>query len=238
MKFGLLKSKIEKCLIESYKKDSFKKNMFIFKELVLENKNISKIFYLYDELSSNKNMDNTVANEFINESIVVYENTANKIKPNDLKEIELWIGNIKSTNNYEHIDELFSNSVLTLENKIKSKKIIIESLTKTPITLQGSFSVPVKTLVETANKTVKKYVDSLDEDSKKSLLKILSEDENKLQLKYEVIKESVMEKLEDLKIGEKDKEVIEKIGQTLNKLQKESFDRITYFKLQELHKNL
>ena len=238
MKFGLLKSKIEKCLIESYKKDSFKKNMFIFKELVLENKNISKIFYLYDELSSNKNMDNTVANDFINESIVVYENTVNKIKPNDLKEIELWIGNIKSTNNYEHIDELFSNSVLTLENKIKSKKIIIESLTKTPITLQGSFSVPVKTLVETANKTVKKYVDSLDEDSKKSLLKILSEDENKLQLKYEVIKESVMEKLEDLKIGEKDKEVIVKIDQTLNKLQKESFDRITYFKLQELHKNL
>ena len=238
MKFGLLKSKIEKCLIESYKKDSFKKNMFIFKELVLENKNISKIFYLYDELSSNKNMDNTVANDFINESIVVYENTVNKIKPNDLKEIELWIGNIKSTNNYEHIDELFSNSVLTLENKIKSKKIIIESLTKTPITLQGSFSVPVKTLVETANKTVKKYVDSLDEDSKKSLLKILSEDENKLQLKYEVIKESVMEKLDGLKTNEKDKEVIEKIDQTLNKLQKESFDRITYFKLQELHKNL
>jgi len=212
--------------------------MFIFKELVLENKNISKIFYLYDELSSNKNMDNTVANEFINESIVVYENTVNKIKPNDLKEIELWIGNIKSTNNYEHIDELFSNSVLTLENKIKSKKIIIESLTKTPITLQGSFSVPVKTLVETANKTVKKYVDSLDEDSKKSLIKILSEDENKLQLKYDVIKESVMEKLEDLKTAEKDKEVIEKIDQTLSKLQKESFDRITYFKLQELHKNL
>ena len=50
MKFGLLKSKIEKCLIESYKKDSFKKNMFIFKELVLENKNIGKLFYLYNEL--------------------------------------------------------------------------------------------------------------------------------------------------------------------------------------------
>ena len=44
MKFGLIKSKIEKNLSESYKnKDLFKVNMSVFNELVLGDKNIKKI---------------------------------------------------------------------------------------------------------------------------------------------------------------------------------------------------
>ncbi len=238
MKFGLLKSKIEKCLIESYKKDSFKKNMFIFKELVLENKNISKLFYLYTELSSNKNLSDSNANEFINESTILYENTINKIKRNEFSELEMWVSHIEVDNKYEDIDNLFSNNVLTLEAKIKSKKTIIETLKSPVVVIEGSLSVPVKTLVESANKTVKNFIETLDENSKKSLLKILSEDENKLQIKYDVIKESVLEKLDELKLNESDQEVIEKINQTVDKIQKETFDRVTYFKLQELYKNL
>jgi hypothetical protein len=238
MKFGLLKSKIEKCLIESYKKNSFKTNMFIFKELVLEDKNISKLYYLYDELSTNKNLTEKTATEFINESIVLFENTVNKIDKNHLDEINLWVGHIKTNNNYETIDNLFSNNVLTLENKIKSKNAILESLIKFPTKIKGSFSIPVKTLVESANKTLKNYIDGLDEDSKKSLVKILSEDENKLEIKYEVIKEAVLEKLDELKSKETDKEVIEKITETTTKIKDENFDRLSYFKLQELHKNL
>jgi len=238
MKFGLLKSKIEKCLIESYKKNSFKTNMFIFKELVLEDKNISKLYYLYDELSTNKNLSQETAAEFINESITVFENTVNKIDKDDLTEINLWVGHIKTNNNYEDIDNLFSNSILTLEDKIKSKNVIVESLMKMPTKIKGSFSVPVKTLVESANKTLKNYIETLDEESKKSLVKILSEDENKLEIKYEVIKESVLEKLDELKSKETDKEVVEKINETTTKIKNESFDRLSYFKLQELHKNL
>jgi len=238
MKFGLLKSKIEKCLIESYKKNSFKTNMFIFKELVLEDKNISKLYYLYDELSTNKNLSQETAAEFINESITVFENAVNKIDKDDLTEINLWVGHIKTNNNYEDIDNLFSNSVLTLEDKIKSKNVIVESLMKMPTKIKGSFSVPVKTLVESANKTLKNYIETLDEESKKSLVKILSEDENKLEIKYEVIKESVLEKLDELKSKETDKEVVEKINETTTKIKNESFDRLSYFKLQELHKNL
>ncbi len=238
MKFGLLKSKIEKCLIESYKKNSFKTNMFIFKELVLEDKNISKLYYLYDELSTNKNLSQETAAEFINESITVFENAVNKIDKDDLTEINLWVGHIKTNNDYEDIDNLFSNSILTLEDKIKSKNVIVESLMKMPTKIKGSFSVPVKTLVESANKTLKNYIETLDEESKKSLVKILSEDENKLEIKYEVIKESVLEKLDELKSKETDKEVVEKINETTTKIKNESFDRLSYFKLQELHKNL
>ena len=132
MKFGLIKSKIEKLLTESYKKNSFKDTLFVFKELVLENKNISKLYYLYDELSSNKGLNESIASELINQSIVVYENTINKISKKNLEELNLWVGHIKSNNNYENLDNLFSTSVLTLENKIKSKKIILENLKNSP----------------------------------------------------------------------------------------------------------
>ena len=85
MKFGVLKSKIEKCLIESYNKNTLKDNIFIFNELVKNNKNISKIYYLYDELSSNKGLSESVANDFINGAITIYENALNKINKKDIK---------------------------------------------------------------------------------------------------------------------------------------------------------
>ena len=80
MKFGLLKSQIENMLIESYKNESMKNNMFIFNELVLKNKNISRVFYLYDELNSNKGLNESVAGEFVNQSVIVYENLINKMQ--------------------------------------------------------------------------------------------------------------------------------------------------------------
>ena len=54
--FGLLKTKIENVLLESYANDTFKNELKTFKKLVIENKNISKLFYLYDELSSPKSL--------------------------------------------------------------------------------------------------------------------------------------------------------------------------------------
>ena len=69
MKFGLIKSRIEKYLSESYKnKDLFKVNMSVFNELVLSDRNIKKLFYLYDELSTNKGLNENYANEFLNQS--------------------------------------------------------------------------------------------------------------------------------------------------------------------------
>jgi hypothetical protein len=81
MKFGLLKSKIENVLLESYKKNTFKEEMKIFKKLVIENKNISKLLFLYDELSSPKGLEESIASEFMLESIIRYENLINKIEP-------------------------------------------------------------------------------------------------------------------------------------------------------------
>ena len=161
MKFGELKSKIETCLTESYKNKNLKRDLFVFEELVLKNKNISQVFFLYDELSSNKGLSESVANEFINESITAYENLVNKITPNQIKELKAWVGHIKCENTYKNIDELFSSNVLTLENKIKSKKTILESLKNKAQEQKEVIEVPLNSMVNVANKTVEKYISSL-----------------------------------------------------------------------------
>lgn len=238
MKFGLLKSKIEKYLVESYKNKNFKDSMFVFNELILKNKNVSKLFYLYDDLSSNKSLSESIANEYINESIVIFENTINKISKKQMDEIQLWVGHLKTENKYSDIDNLFSSNLLTLENKLKSRKTILENLKKTTIKEDLFENVSLNTLVEVANKTVNNYINELDTSSKKRLLKVLSEDDSKLETKYEILKESVVEKLEDLKSTESESDVVSRIEETIQKVSNEKYDKISYFKLFELNKSL
>ena len=53
MTFGQIKSIIEQNLLESYKDEKrFKQAIREFKQNILENKTISKIYSLYDDLSS------------------------------------------------------------------------------------------------------------------------------------------------------------------------------------------
>jgi hypothetical protein len=238
MKFGLLKSKIEKYIIESYLNDDFKNTLFVFDELILKNKNVSKLFYLYDELSGKKSMNESVANDYINESIIIYENTINKISKKQLDEIKMWVGHVKTENQYNEIDNLFSSNILTLENKIQSRKIILENLKKSSQKEDLIENVSLNTLVEAANKTLNNFLSELNESSKKTLLKVLSEDESKLKGKYEILKETVVEKLEDLKLEEKESDVIKRIDETIQKVSIEEYNKISYFKLFELNKSI
>lgn len=236
--FGELKSKIETYLVESYKTNKLKDNLFVFEQLVLKNKNISKIFFLYDELSENKGLTESVANEFINESIIAYENLVNKIKPSSLKELKMWVGHIKCENKYSEIDNLFSSSVLTLENKIKSKRVIVEGLKKAKEVKKETIKVPLNTMVKIANRTVESYISSLNESEKKELNKILSTPKDQIQESYNKEKETVLEKLSDKKQTESDSETINTIDQVITKLQNESFSEINYFKLKNLSEGL
>jgi len=240
MKFGILKSKIEKCLIESYNKNTFKDNIFIFNELVKKNKNISKLYFLYDELSSKKGLSESVANDFINESIIIYENTFNKISKKNLEEIKMWINNIKTKNNYEEIDNLFSNSVVMLENKLQSRKKIVESLKSVGVISEKGkiINVPLQDMVDVANKTVNEFLSNISESEKKELMTIIKEDENKLIVKFDFIKENTLKRLDSILISESDNEVKKTILETIEKVKNETFNKISYVKLKNLNESL
>ncbi len=238
MKFGILKSKIENVLLESYANNTFKDEIKNFKKLVLENKNVSKLFYLYDELNSPKSLSESYAREYINECIKMYENTINKVKPSDLDKIKSWVGNKQVENLYENIDTLFSTDVLTIESKIKSRNIIVESLKKLPVKETTGIELPLSTMVSVANKTIKSYIETLNESEREELKKLLSEDDSKLSSEFEVIKEDVVSKLTEMKNASTDTTMQNRIDETLTKVLSEKYDKLTYFKLKGLKENL
>ena len=239
MKFGILKSKIEKTLVESYKKNSFKKDMFVFEELILKNRNISKLFYLYDELSSNKGLNESIANEYINQSVVLYENLINKINPKQLKEIEMWVGHVQCENLYKTIDNFFSNNIVDLENKLKSKNSIFECITKkVEEKKMNVVNVPISEMINVANKTIANYIETLSESDQKELKSLLSSNDETIKESYLMLKGSVIGKLEKLEENEQDKEVIGRINETIETIKNETFDKMRYFKLRKLNDSL
>jgi hypothetical protein len=238
MKFGILKSKIENVLLESYKNNTFKTELKNFKTLVLENKNVAKVFYLYDELNSPKALNETYINEFINESVKLYEKSLSKITKSDFNKLNEWVKNSNVENSYETIDNLFSTDVLTIESRIKSKKLISETLRKLPVVTTEGINLPLATMVSVANKTIKNYIDGLNESDKKELMSLLSEDDNTLTEKYNTIKETVVEKLTNMKDSSDDNSVKSRIDETLSKVLAEKYDKLTYFELKSLNENL
>ena len=55
-KFGEIKSKIEKTGADLFGKNNFQKFMVGFKSNILENKDLSEIFYIYEDLSTKKGL--------------------------------------------------------------------------------------------------------------------------------------------------------------------------------------
>ena len=238
MNFGLLKSKIENTLLESYKKGTFKDEMKNFKKLVLENKNVSKLFYLYDDLSTNKGLHSEVVNDYINECVVIYENTVNKLKADDINKLNSWVGNTKVDNQYETIDGLFNTNILAIESRIQSKKLISETLKKKSVVVKEAVQIPLSTMVSVANKTISNYIESLNESEKSELTRLLSENDEKLEKDFDVIKESVVSKLTEMKNSESDKSTQNRIEETLSKVIAEKYDKLAYFKLKNLNENI
>ena len=238
MKFGNIKSKIDYVLLESYKNENhFKLEMKLFKKCVLENKNISKLYYLYDELTTKKNIDKSIANDFINECIVIYENVINKLKQSDLTKINEWLFDVNVENKYSNIDNLFSTDVTLIEEKIKSKKILFESLTKKEIVKDDLINLPISTMVNMANKTIENYIEGLNESDKQELIKFLSQDETEMKNNFDSLKNEIISKLNEHKINS-DEETLIKINESINKIEKENFNKFSFFKMKNLNENL
>jgi uncharacterized membrane-anchored protein YjiN (DUF445 family) len=104
--------------------------------------------------------------------------------------------------------------------------------------VKESIQIPISTMVKIANQTLENYVDTMDEQSKKTFIEILKSDGDNLKEDFSVLKEKTLEKLNSILGEQKENDVIEKITETINKLKGEEFNQINYFKLVNLEKNL
>ena len=232
MTFGQIKSLIEKNLIESYKSEKeFKKSLKEFKHNVLNNKHMAKLYSLYDQLSTPQGLNESDAKDFLEEGVNLIQQILPNIKlPKTLSE------NIE--NKYSDIDSLVYSNKLNLLERVNSKKSITNVLTSNVVPIKESVNLPLKSMVSIANQTLQKYIDTLDESSKKEFIQLISEDTETLENKFETIRESAITKLNSMLEKEQEFELKTKLSETIDKLKTEKFDQLNFLKLKNLEESI
>ena len=232
MTFGKIKSVIEKNLLESYKDEkNFKKTLREFKQNILNDKNLSKLYSVYDQLSTPQGLTEKDAKDFLEEGVDLIRRVLPLVKlPKTISE------NLE--NSYRDIDILVYNTKVNLSERLQSKKNLISVLTSEKPKVKESINIPIKSMVNVANQTLKSYVENLDETSKKELFQIISEDSKVLENQFEELKKSTISKLQSIMESENENEVKTKISETIDKLKTERFDQINYLRLKNFSSSI
>lgn len=233
MKFGKVKTIIENDLSESVKdRKVFKENIKNFKKHILANKNLSKLYVLYGDLSKPRGLSESEAKVYLDEGIEWAKKLVKKAKT------PIIISNSNDNNYYEDIDKLVYETINNIDEQIKVKNRIIERL-KSPLpNFKNIVKIPIKSMVKVANNKINEYVNTLNEETKKEILTLLKEDKNKLNLDFNQLKEEVSKKLNELLISEKNNDVITKINKAIEKVNSDKFDILNYYELKTLNKSL
>ena len=140
-------------------------------------------------------------------------------------------------NKYVDIDSLVYTNKLNLLERVNSKKNITSVLTSSNNIVKESINIPLKSMVSIANQTLNKYVDNLDESSKKEFFQLISEDVKTLQEKFETIRESAINKLNVILENEEEFELRTKLSETIDRLKNEKFDQLNFLKLKSLEES-
>ena len=232
MTFGKIKSIIENNLIESYKNEKdFKKSIREFKHNILMNKQMSKVYALYDQLSTPQGLNESNAKEFLEEGVNLIQKLLTNIKlPKTLLEtIE---------NKYSDLDTIIYLNKLNISERIQSKKNVINILMSDNNLVKESINIPIKSMVNIANQTLSSYIENLDESTKKEFLLLISEDTKSLESKFENIKESAVNKLKTILEKEEEFELKSKISETIDRVKNEKFDQLNFLKLKNLEESI
>lgn len=242
-KFGAIKSKIEKTLVSTYGKESFKSNIQGFKKRILGDKNLAEAYYLYDELSSQKGLSKEVASVYVNESFEKLNDiiTNNKEK---IEELSKWINELLDEsveNNYVDIDNvIYEKSLTKLEAVVESKLKIERTLSETKIedVIKESVNLPLSTMLKIASNTFNKEYDNINESDKEELKGLLSMTKEEIVKEMTELKESVIGKLQSTLTESTDKELTEKVNNTISKINESENDLVSLYKLKQLHSGL
>ena len=233
MTFGQIKSIIENNLLESYRNEQeFKKSLKEFKHNVLNNKNMSRIYSLYDQLTTPQGLSENDAKDFLDEGINLIQKLLPSIKmPKTMSE--------NVNNSYSDVDALIYTNKLDLMERLKSKKNLIKTLTSPKKEMvKETINIPIKSMVSIANHNLNNYLDTLDESAKKEFIQLMSEDFSSLKTKFETLRENAIVKLSNILESEQDFEVQTKLSETIDRLKIEEFNQLNFFKLKNLEESI
>jgi len=241
-KFGQLKSNLDQMMVQSYGKETFKTVMKEFKKNILSNKAISEMYFIYNDLSSQKGINKEIANEYVNESFV---KLSDLISSNQKKIDELykWVktnldGDVD--NEYSNIDfVVYENKITNLERILETKKQIKSLLTTTKKEkVQESVNIPLSSMLKIVTNTFNKEYSTISEDEKKELKSLLSLNKKQISEEIKSLRESVISKLEGRIEESEDVELKDKINNTIQRIKESDSDLISLYKLKQLEQGL
>lgn len=233
MKFGEILSKIENKLVGSYVNETFKKEMNNFKKYVLENKEVSSVYHIYNQLNTKQGLDKDVAELFVNESVRQIEKTLTKA---NFKEIDNWVKDVVCENQYSDIDNLVYTRPNTILESVSSKKNIINKLMEKH-QVQESINLPIESIFKIAGKQLENYIENLDESSKNDLSKVLMTEDTELSKEFTDLKSKTIDALTNITSVE-DEVTKNKLTETIQQIQNEEYSKINYVRLYSLYNNI
>ena len=239
--FGTIKTKIEKASIGLYGKPEFKTYMSQLKTMVLENKDLSELYYIYDDLSKKKGLSNDIATDYINESIE-YSQILIENNERSLKNVDEWISSIvkKSVNNYKDIDvTIYNKSIKNLETVLESKKRIINTIiSEDKVKIKESINLPLKTMLRVANDRLNKELSNISESERKELIELSSLSDKSIKLEIDTLKENVISNLKTSLNESKEKDLKDTIENTIKKISESKYDKYNLYQLRKLNQGL
>ena len=239
--FGTIKTKIEKASIGLYGKPEFKTYMSQLKTMVLENKDLSELYYIYDDLSKKKGLSNDIATDYINESIE-YSQILIENNERSLKNVDEWISSIvkKPVNNYKDIDvTIYNKSIKNLETVLESKKRIINTIiSEDKVKIKESINLPLKTMLRVANDRLNKELSNISESEKKELIELSSLSDKDIILEINTLKENVISNLRTSLNESKENDLKNTIENTIKKISESKYDKYNLYQLRKLNQGL
>ena len=239
--FGTIKTKIEKASIGLYGKPEFKTYISQLKTMVLENKDLSELYYIYDDLSKKKGLSNNIATDYINESIE-YSQILIENNKSSLKNVDEWISSIvkKSVNNYKDIDvTIYNKSIKNLETVLESKKRIINTIiSEDKKEIKESINLPLKTMLRVANDRLNKELSNISETERKELIGLSSLSDKAIKLEIDTLKENVISNLKTSLNESKENDLKDTIENTIKKISESKYDKYNLYQLRKLNQGL
>lgn len=232
MKFGIVKSLVEKKLIKSFGNNNLTNDLKILNRFLKEEKSFKELMYVYDTLSEQKGMDKETATYFVEE--IKNKSIGKKLSENFLKKFKNWTKEIVTENHYENIDNFLSSDLKEIDKIATSKKNIIESISKNKIVEHKSEkNLPISSMLKIANQNIQKHLETLSENERNEVIDFIKNGEEK----FEFLKEQTIEKLDKL-MENSEQSLKSNLLETKNKISNTNYSKEELTKLVKLNNGL
>lgn len=239
--FGEIKTSVERSLVKNYGTKTFNSLMKEFKKNILDDKQISEMYFLYDALSKPSSLDKEYVVEYVNESTNVLKDLIQK-NTEKLEKLSIWVEQMIQINDneYTNIDTIIYNkSVKDLDKVIESKNTIKNILISEKKELvKESVNIPLSSMMKIASNVFNEKYENISEQEKKELKNLFSLTKEETKQQIIELTEEVVGKLQHKINEEEDFEVKVMIETTITKVRESKQDLVSLYKLKQLFSGL